>query len=253
MDYDHLPGEIEENNHHDVSSEDIDEDNIEDEIEYTVDASDLAVAMDEANANGEDENTTLRNILNGETMIVPSYWIPSPITDCCDLFCMSLKAMAELHNLNTRQDRQNTLRPAQTAQNTTSSRTTIPGLTIQDLQRIFEYASSGVSVNVNQDEGEDEEEEEEEEEDYEDYYGSNGGDWDRSTNWFDEVKKPKEEGMSLLMSGEYGRLKHQLDSRTKKTNLARTLLNRGERTRPIYREDMASVCTMDSVLSLLLP
>lgn len=47
--------------------------------------------------------------------------------------------------------------------------------------------------------------------------------------------------MSLLMSGEFGRVQHQLKSRSGYKNVARNLLNRSTSARPTYREDITSV------------
>lgn len=59
--------------------------------------------------------------------------------------------------------------------------------------------------------------------------------------WHDVVKEPKPEGLSLLYSGEFGRIRHQTKSRTKSTNVARSLLNRGTKLRPTTREDLCTV------------
>ncbi|KZT02499.1 WD40 repeat-like protein [Laetiporus sulphureus 93-53] len=63
--------------------------------------------------------------------------------------------------------------------------------------------------------------------------------WDRST-WFSEVKEPKAEGLELLRGGQFGRLGHQINSRNKNNSIAKLLLNRATRSRPIYREDITS-------------
>ncbi|THH00690.1 hypothetical protein EW026_g1895 [Hermanssonia centrifuga] len=90
-----------------------------------------------------------------------------------------------------------------------------------------------------EDHEEDEEEEEELDEDDDDMFGyyndpiSNG-------RWYEEVKQPKQEGMSLLFSGEFGRIRHQIRSRNEKSNVASILLNRGTKIRPTYKEDLLS-------------
>ncbi|EED77561.1 predicted protein, partial [Postia placenta Mad-698-R] len=63
--------------------------------------------------------------------------------------------------------------------------------------------------------------------------------WDRS-KVFPEVKEPKEKGLELLTSGEFGRLEHQLKSRIRDNNTASILLNRGARQRPTHKEDLTS-------------
>lgn len=60
--------------------------------------------------------------------------------------------------------------------------------------------------------------------------------------WHDDVTEPKPEGLSLLYSGEFGRIGHQTKSRNKDANVARFLLNRGTKLRPVPREDFATVC-----------
>jgi DDB1- and CUL4-associated factor 11 len=59
--------------------------------------------------------------------------------------------------------------------------------------------------------------------------------------WHDEVKEPKEEGLKLLFTGEFGRIQHQIWSRHKAGNAAKLLLNRGTKVRPPHREDFAAV------------
>ena len=59
--------------------------------------------------------------------------------------------------------------------------------------------------------------------------------------WHEEVKEPKEAGMKLLFSGEFGRIQHQIRSRNKAGNAAKLLLNRGSKVRPPHREDFAAV------------
>lgn len=49
--------------------------------------------------------------------------------------------------------------------------------------------------------------------------------------WFDEVKEPKREGLSLLYNGEFGRIRHQTQSRNKGANIAKILLSRGTKLR----------------------
>ncbi|OSD03189.1 WD40 repeat-like protein [Trametes coccinea BRFM310] len=64
--------------------------------------------------------------------------------------------------------------------------------------------------------------------------------WDRTRDWWPKITEPQEEGMSLLMSGEFGRVQHQLKSRSGYKNVARNLLNRSTSARPTYREDITS-------------
>ncbi|KAI0639524.1 WD40 repeat-like protein [Trametes polyzona] len=64
--------------------------------------------------------------------------------------------------------------------------------------------------------------------------------FDRSRDWWPKITKPQEEGLSLLMDGEFGRVRHQLDSRSGRKNVARKLFSRNLGARPTYREDIAS-------------
>ncbi|KAI0328495.1 WD40 repeat-like protein [Cubamyces sp. BRFM 1775] len=64
--------------------------------------------------------------------------------------------------------------------------------------------------------------------------------WDRSRDWWPEVTEPREEGLTLLMGGEFGRVQHQLKTREGHRNVARSLLNKGLSSRPTYREDITS-------------
>lgn len=131
-----------------------------------------------------------------------------------------------------------------------------PPLTEEDLNRVLvELIGDGSVVLQDADEddadyqpGEDEDEYEEgdddmdgiEDDDEEDMYGYESVPV-APGKWHEEVKEPKEEGLSLLFNGEFGRIKHQIRSRNKDGNAARFLLNRGSKIRPSYREDMACV------------
>ena len=59
--------------------------------------------------------------------------------------------------------------------------------------------------------------------------------------WHEEVKEPKPEGLALLYSGEFGRLRHQIRSRNKEGDVSKLFLNRGSRIRPPVREDFTAV------------
>lgn len=61
------------------------------------------------------------------------------------------------------------------------------------------------------------------------------------SHWEEEIKEPKQEGLDLLYSGEFGRIQHQIHSRNKAGSAAKFLLNRGSRIRPSHREDFATV------------
>jgi len=108
-------------------------------------------------------------------------------------------------------------------------------LTLEDLRRIL--GSNHITFSAGPDE---EEEEEDDDDDFYTYGTTDDGNWNRRDGWYPEVKEPKPEGLSLLMSGEFGRLRHQLDSRMKDNNMSKLLLNRGTRIRPTPKEDMVS-------------
>lgn len=106
---------------------------------------------------------------------------------------------------------------------------------------------------VDVDEGEDDEEGEDEDEEVEDdmfltsAYPASRQQAPPSGSWYQKVTEPQETGMSLLMNGEYGRIRHQVKSRSDNRNVARTLLDRQSAIRPICREDIAAVCLMAAV------
>ncbi|KAI0361487.1 WD40 repeat-like protein [Trametes cingulata] len=126
-------------------------------------------------------------------------------------------------------------------------------LTMEDLQRLVAIFGGGGRVSTaellaEEEEGDDEndpdyvdEDEEEEDEEAYDYYSSGAHThWDRTRNWWPTITEPQEEGLSLLMSGEFGRVEHQINSRNRKKNVARSLFNRSTSSRPTYREDITS-------------
>lgn len=57
---------------------------------------------------------------------------------------------------------------------------------------------------------------------------------------YEAAQEPKEAGLKLLYSGEFGRLQHQIRSRNKAGNVAKLVLNRGRNIRPTYKEDLAT-------------
>ncbi len=58
---------------------------------------------------------------------------------------------------------------------------------------------------------------------------------------FEDVKEPKEEGLELLMGGGFGRIGHQLKSRSDQNSICKVLSGSRSRLRPIPREDTAAV------------
>ncbi|KAI0825009.1 WD40 repeat-like protein [Trametes gibbosa] len=103
-----------------------------------------------------------------------------------------------------------------------------------------------LAEEVEEDDGDedyvDEDEEEEEGSDDDDGY-FNSGAYSRSgrpRNWWPEIKEPQEEGLSLLMNGEFGRVGHQVNSRNGRKNVSRSLFNRSMSARPTYKEDITS-------------
>ncbi|KAI0375121.1 WD40 repeat-like protein [Pilatotrama ljubarskyi] len=126
-------------------------------------------------------------------------------------------------------------------------------LTVDDLQRLVAILAGGGGISSNaqllaEEEEDDENDpdyvdddaEEEDDEDYSYYSSSAHTHWDRTRNWWPAITEPQEEGLSLLMSGEFGRVQHQVKSRNGTRNVARSLLNRGTNSRPTYREDITS-------------
>ncbi|KAJ3489586.1 hypothetical protein NLI96_g2008 [Meripilus lineatus] len=80
-------------------------------------------------------------------------------------------------------------------------------------------------------------EEEDSDEDFDlDYFHSPG----THGKWFPEVKEPKEEGLKLLMGGEFGRVAHQIAYREGKSNMYQSLLKSRKRVRPTPREDITA-------------
>lgn len=122
----------------------------------------------------------------------------------------------------------------------------LANLTLDDLRRLLGQMNGPVTVEAT------DEEEEDDDGDDEYYFGYNTEPhWDRS-KVFPEVKEPKEKGLELLTSGEFGRLEHQLKSRIRDNNTASILLNRGARQRPTHKEDLTSVssCLAGTLYSL---
>ncbi|KAJ3010959.1 hypothetical protein NUW54_g2323 [Trametes sanguinea] len=123
-------------------------------------------------------------------------------------------------------------------------------LTIDDLQRLMQLFGSGgggsrgvelVTNEEDDDENDADYVDEEEDDDDIDYWSTGAHThWDRTRDWWPKITEPQEEGMSLLMSGEFGRVQHQLKSRSGYKNVARNLLNRATSARPTYREDITS-------------
>ncbi|KAH9835897.1 WD40-repeat-containing domain protein [Rhodofomes roseus] len=110
---------------------------------------------------------------------------------------------------------------------------TLDSNTLAQVQRLLGFSRGVPVTSADRDEDEDDEDE------YFNHYGHSGK-WDRTQDWWPEIKEPKKEGLQLLMGGEFGRLKHQLKSRKKDNNIARLALNRGTRIRPAYKEDLAN-------------
>lgn len=101
--------------------------------------------------------------------------------------------------------------------------------------RVQQLLGARVAIATN-----DEDDADDDEDGYFNHYGHSGK-WDRSEDWYYPVTKPTKEGLKLLMSGEFGRLTHQLKSRKLDNNIAKVTLDRGTRIRPSFKEDMAAV------------
>lgn len=111
-------------------------------------------------------------------------------------------------------------------------------LSQSDLQRYFALATQQDGEEVEEDdEDPDYVPDEDDDEDDNPYFPRAG----TPGHWYEEVTEPQAEGIALLNSGEFGRLGHQIKTRAKDNNIARTLLRRGASVRPVPREDIASV------------
>ena len=64
--------------------------------------------------------------------------------------------------------------------------------------------------------------------------------WDRR-DWWPKVTKPEKAGLELLFGGEFGRIQHQIKSRSGNHNIARKIVSRRLGPRPTRKEDIASV------------
>ncbi|KAI0727844.1 WD40-repeat-containing domain protein [Fomitopsis betulina] len=100
--------------------------------------------------------------------------------------------------------------------------------------RVQQLLGARVAIATN-----DEDDADDDEDGYFNHYGHSVK-WDRSEDWYYPVTKPTKEGLKLLMSGEFGRLTHQLKSRKLDNNIAKVTLDRGTRIRPSFKEDMAA-------------
>ena len=103
------------------------------------------------------------------------------------------------------------------------------------LARVQQLLGSRVTIATN------DEDEDDDDDGYFNHYGGSGK-WDRTEGWYPQIKEPTKEGLKLLMSGEFGRLRHQLKSRKRDNNIAKVALDRGTRVRPSFKEDIAAVC-----------
>ncbi|KAJ3557114.1 hypothetical protein NM688_g1646 [Phlebia brevispora] len=125
-------------------------------------------------------------------------------------------------------------------------------LTEEDLNHVLTQLVSGnASLEDEDDEddgvyqpGQDEDEDDElegidDEDDDIDMYGYQSIPTNVHGRWHEEVKEPKDAGLSLLYSGEFGRIKHQIRSRNKDGNVAKFLLSSRSKVRPPQREDIA--------------
>ena len=54
-------------------------------------------------------------------------------------------------------------------------------------------------------------------------------------------KEPQEAGVRLLMGGEFGRVRAKVDIRSQRQNIARQLLSRRSRLRPLPKQDISQV------------
>ncbi|KAF8665431.1 hypothetical protein AX16_000450 [Volvariella volvacea WC 439] len=142
------------------------------------------------------------------------------------------------------QDLLNTLFSLQSGgSSTTSHSIRLAGVSLQDLGRLL--ASSGlmgrqVSVQIDEDEGDDDNgddgDDDGQDDDFQDEYYPR-----RNPHRFAPVTEPQEAGVSLILSGDFGRIGPKIRARTGNPNLAKQLLNRA--TKPYHvlpKEDTTS-------------
>ena len=122
---------------------------------------------------------------------------------------------------------------AGTGASTNNSQPATISLDTSLLARVQQLLGSRVTIATN-------DEDDDDDDGYFNHYGGSGK-WDRSEGWYPMITEPTMEGLKLLMSGEFGRLRHQLKSRKLDNNIAKAALDRGTRIRPSFKEDIAAV------------
>lgn len=118
---------------------------------------------------------------------------------------------------------------------------TIQGLTTEQFRRLIELVQTSPSAVQNRLDAEERQnrlDAEEEEDEVDDLFSRPAVD---IAEIFKKVTEPQADGLGLLMSGEFGRVKHQYRSRSKNKNVSKLLMNRATKVRPEYPEDLVSV------------
>jgi WD repeat-containing protein 23 len=119
----------------------------------------------------------------------------------------------------------------------------VNGISLQELSRLLGGAAASFgripTQPVENEESDpdyvDEEEEEDDNEDYDQYHGA-------AHQWFPAVTEPQEDGLNLLINGEFGRVGQRLETIRNNINVTKLLRDRGRMARPSnYKEDIASV------------
>lgn len=93
----------------------------------------------------------------------------------------------------------------------------------------------------------------EDDEDYEMEYTSWGRPSARTPKWFPPVTTPHEAGTKLLMSGEFGRVGVEAQSRKGSANFSKAILSSRSKLRQMPKQDISNVRTTCSICSLRSP
>ncbi|KAI0066418.1 WD40 repeat-like protein [Artomyces pyxidatus] len=125
-----------------------------------------------------------------------------------------------------------------------------PMLTLERLLGEQPFRLTRMSVTGNsssaqhEQEGEEEDEEDDDDEDYEDEeeeeeeYATAYGRGEENQKWFRPATKPQKAGVQLLMSGEYGRVRHKIRARAGEWNVGKVIGEQRSRIRRTPREDV---------------
>lgn len=119
--------------------------------------------------------------------------------------------------------------PRDSDQRTTWSEGSVT-LTYSDIMRLFR-GSGSASITERDDDDDDDD----------DYMLRGYGSTPWHEQWFAPHKEPQDEGVELLLSGEFGCVSNQFETRKRHRNISRVLLDRSSRKNGIQREELISV------------